>query len=62
MCVNLCCGYDYPSKIQHILQHEADPGGGLPLLYYFLHLIKVLVHTRLKTNNSLVSVNTFVSY
>lgn len=38
----------YPSKVQHILQHEADPGGGLSLLYYFLHLIEVLVHTRLR--------------
>lgn len=42
----------YPPKVQHILQHETDPGGGLPLLYYFLHLVKVLIHTRLKTSTT----------
>lgn len=38
----------YPSKVQHILQHEADPGAGLLFLYDFLHLVEVLVHTRLR--------------
>ena len=37
----------YPSQIQHILQHEADPRGGLLLLDNLLHLVEVLVHARL---------------
>lgn len=42
-----CVCVTHPSQVQHILQHEADPGRGLPLLYDLLHLIEVLVHTRL---------------
>lgn len=48
------CVCVYPSQIQHILQHEADPGGGLPLFYDLLHLIEILVHTWLRTNDRIV--------
>lgn len=50
--LEMCVFMLYPSKVQHILQHEADPGGGLSLLYYFLHLIEVLVHTRLRMSTT----------
>jgi len=38
----------YPPLVDHVLQHEADPGRGFLVLDYLLHLIEVLVHTRLQ--------------
>lgn len=57
MCTVYVCVIRYPSKVQHILQHEADSGAGLSLLYDLLHLIEVLVHTRLRVEDSSVNLS-----
>lgn len=47
----------YLSKVQHILQHEANSRSCLPLFDYFVHLIEILVHTRLKIKMKVGSVS-----